>query len=154
MKKNKRELVKEKNSNKTKKCNKCGKRKSVNKFRVICKQKKYYYYYSNCIDCEAIRFKEMINLNQERIREYIWAYKSKNHCVDCGEKNPIVLQFDHRSDSNKISEVCNLKSLDKIKEEILKCDIRCANCHTIKTAKDFGWYKGQVILNKDSIADV
>lgn len=31
-------------------------------------------------------------------------------------------------------------SWEKVKTEIAKCEIRCANCHAVKTAKQFGWY--------------
>jgi hypothetical protein len=67
----------------------------------------------------------------------------KEHgCLDCGEKNPIVLEFDHRGDKeHNISHMVK-HQLEKLKLEILKCDIRCANCHKIKTAKERGFYKG------------
>jgi hypothetical protein len=31
-------------------------------------------------------------------------------------------------------------SIARIKEEIEKCDVRCANCHTRRTAHQFGWW--------------
>ncbi len=85
-------------------------------------------------------------LNRERkrkIREHIWNYLSSHSCIDCGENDPIVLEFDHRSD--KIMAVSQMTKvgygITKIDEEIAKCDVRCANCHRRKTAKDLGWYK-------------
>ena len=32
-------------------------------------------------------------------------------------------------------------SLNAIRLEMQKCDIRCANCHRRRTAKQFGWYR-------------
>lgn len=72
------------------------------------------------------------------------SYFSENPCVDCGETNPIVLEFDHRDREEKkynISEmIAKGSSIKSIKEEINKCDVRCANCHKIRTAKQFNWY--------------
>lgn len=31
--------------------------------------------------------------------------------------------------------------LRAIKAEIAKCDVRCANCHTIKTREEAGWFR-------------
>lgn len=85
-------------------------------------------------------------LNKERkreIRQWVMDYLKEHPCIDCGESDPIVLEFDHRSD--KIMEVSGMiregYSIPKIEEEIAKCDIRCANCHRRKTARDFDWYK-------------
>jgi hypothetical protein len=57
-------------------------------------------------------------------------------CVDCGEKfHPCAMDFDH-IESNKIANVSMLAkghSWEKIKQEIDKCEIVCANCHRIRT---------------------
>jgi hypothetical protein len=67
-------------------------------------------------------------------------------CIDCGERDPIVLEFDHRESGTKVASVSDLAhrlgvAWEKVLAEIAKCDIRCANCHRRKTAAQFGWYK-------------
>lgn len=59
-------------------------------------------------------------------------------CSDCGGTFPTVcMDFDHRDPSDKHSEVTSLAfgRLDTLLAEIDKCDIVCANCHRIRTAK-------------------
>lgn len=87
------------------------------------------------------RRKLVVHENRKQLINYL-----KTHpCIDCGETNVIVLEFDHRDDVKKdfnISESTNSGySWNRIKNEIDKCDVRCANCHRIKTAKQFEWYK-------------
>lgn len=64
-------------------------------------------------------------------------YKLQHPCVDCGEADPIVLEFDHRDRATKSFAVCtyacNSKSNETLLAEIAKCDVRCANCHRRKT---------------------
>lgn len=75
--------------------------------------------------------------------EKVRAFLISNPCVDCGETDPVVLQFDHvRGEKDRaISElIARGSSLEKIFAEIEKCDVRCANCHLRKTAIDQGWY--------------
>ena len=72
------------------------------------------------------------------MRKFVIEYLSVNPCVDCGESNPIVLDFDHvRGDkTDSVSRMVMVGfSIKKISEEINKCDVRCANCHRIVTAK-------------------
>ena len=53
-------------------------------------------------------------------------------CADCGVQYPYyVMQFDHLGD--KVLNVSYAKSLRQAKAEISKCEVRCANCHSIKT---------------------
>jgi len=59
-------------------------------------------------------------------------------CVDCGNNFPFyVMQFDHVC-GDKIANVADMPgnySWNKIEEEILKCELICANCHSIRTYK-------------------
>ena len=71
-------------------------------------------------------------------KEYTDAIKSISQCVDCGESNPLVLDFDHVK-GKKIKCISDMVrcsySIDTIKKEIEKCEVRCANCHRIVTNK-------------------
>jgi hypothetical protein len=56
----------------------------------------------------------------------------------------MVLEFDHVRGVKvrNISEMVRGKfSWRRILEEIEKCEVRCANCHRRKTARDFKWFK-------------
>lgn len=81
---------------------------------------------------------------EHRQRNQIWVIEYlKNHsCIDCGEPDPVVLEFDHRGDKIRgISTMFSGYTLENIQAEIAKCDVRCANCHKRKTAKEEGWFK-------------
>lgn len=61
-----------------------------------------------------------------------------NQCIDCGINDIRVLEFDHVRGEKRFNlmDSTNRKyGLNTIKEEIAKCEIRCRNCHKIKTAK-------------------
>lgn len=72
-------------------------------------------------------------------------YLSEHPCVDCGEGDPVVLHFDHRDAAEKVVNVADALSRGwswlRMQTEIEKCDVRCANCHQRRTAKQFGWHK-------------
>src|ERR1700680_3692088 len=71
---------------------------------------------------------------QSKLNDYL----EKNPCIDCGTTDIRVLQFDHVRDEKVLSISAMLArhfAWSKIEEEIKKCEIRCANCHHIKTAK-------------------
>lgn len=87
---------------------------------------------------------EFVILSKKRNRDYVLNYLKKNPCVDCEESDPIVLQFDHVRGEKKrnISQmVARHAKLEVIKEEIKKCDVRCANCHARVTASRGGFWK-------------
>lgn len=77
--------------------------------------------------------------NRLKMKDYLL----DKECCDCHEKDPVVLQFDHvRGEKLRpISVMVARCSWEKVLREIEKCDIRCANCHLRKTARDFGWYR-------------
>lgn len=77
------------------------------------------------------------------LRDLILKHLMAHPCVDCGEGDPIVLDFDHKADKWKsVAEMLkNCYSISNIVAEIGKCEVRCANCHRRKTSKDFGYSK-------------
>jgi hypothetical protein len=64
-------------------------------------------------------------------------------CVDCGERDPLILEFDHVGPKTaKVTSLawfgCSLKTID---DEIARCEVRCANCHRRVTARRGGHYR-------------
>lgn len=82
------------------------------------------------------------NSYRNRNREYLYKYLLQHPCIDCGNSDVRVLEFDHRPGEIKIDGVAKLaafpRSLEIVKNEVKKCDIRCKNCHTIKTYERLG----------------
>lgn len=77
---------------------------------------------------------------------FLYNYLSTHPCVDCGETDIRVLDFDHIDTVNKkanISQLISRTNWKHLKKEIAKCEVRCANCHRIKTAKQLGWEYGR-----------
>ena len=70
---------------------------------------------------------------KDRMKKYLLEYLSTRSCIDCGEKDPLVLDFDHRDPSTKYKSISQIIAfaygINRLQEEIEKCDIRCANCH-------------------------
>lgn len=83
--------------------------------------------------------------NKLKIRQTLLDYLRTHPCIDCGENEPACLDFDHRDSSQKSFTISTaavriLFSLKTLREEIAKCDVRCANCHRKRTAVEQGWY--------------
>lgn len=69
-------------------------------------------------------------------RDAIRWYKATKGCADCGEKDPIVLSFDHLPEYEKSFTVRNDgggRVLSVVWEEIQKCEVVCMNCHLRRT---------------------
>jgi hypothetical protein len=68
------------------------------------------------------------------LSEYVRQYKLSNPCKMCGEADPFLLEFHHRDPEGKDGNVSDMvrengMTLQKLKEEIDKCDLLCANDH-------------------------
>ncbi len=111
-------------------CNPCN-RKYTRKYY----QKNKKYFHNKARTWEKQRFYE----NQLKLLDFL----SNHPCVDCKENDPIVLQFDHIKGKKEMEVSKMIKSCNwtKISNEIDKCEVRCANCHTKKTAKSFSFWK-------------
>jgi hypothetical protein len=77
-------------------------------------------------------------------RTLIQGFLRVHPCVDCGECDPVVLDFDHVDPALKTATVGRLAHAGGSKQlaaEIAKCVVRCGNCHRRRTAIQFGWYR-------------
>ena len=101
-------------------------------------------HYRNNVAAYLARTKVRAPIDRLRNRQFVGDYLSTHPCVDCGESDPVVLEFDHRDPRTKTNEVGRLihtTTLNRVRTEIEKCDVRCGNCHRIRTARQFGWYR-------------
>jgi hypothetical protein len=61
-------------------------------------------------------------------------------CVDCEmkvtENNWMCFDWDHIEPGSKTQQVSQLSNIDRIVAEIAKCELRCRNCHAIRTHRE------------------
>lgn len=156
----------------TKQCSKCKKTKPLSEFFPR-KERGPGHYHSYCKSCyrtyknkwQAEEYKDPIkkarrlrcnreNKKRNHLRKMEWVldYLEQHPCVDCSETDPLVLEFDHQRD--KDGGVCQMihenKTLASMQQEIIKCVVRCANCHRRKTAKDFNHMKYRLLQERNS----
>jgi hypothetical protein len=118
---------------------------------------------SNCRTCHAAyrrahylanksdyirRAMAQVRRRREQNRREILAYLAAHPCVDCGNSNAVVLEFDHRDPAGKEWDVGRMivrMRWPRVLAEIGKCDVRCVNCHRRRTAREFHWAKARPI---------
>jgi hypothetical protein len=141
-------------------CTRCKKLKPINNFNF--KYKKRNVRQVQCRECtkKYLRAHYVAHRNyylkkahirnykvRGEIRKYVWDYLQTHACVDCGETNPIVLEFDHTTEKkDAVSNMIKYSCLNHVMQEIEHCQVRCANCHRKATAKRQGWSKGTKAL--------
>ncbi|MFL6214104.1 MAG: hypothetical protein ACJ74J_09465 [Blastocatellia bacterium] len=81
---------------------------------------------------------------REATYKLLFEYLSLHPCVDCAETDPTVLEFDHIKQETKSSCISEMIRGQRpwriILKEIAKCEVRCANCHRRRTARQRGYY--------------
>jgi len=142
-----------------KKCSKCNKIKSYDDFQRR-NSAINFSLYSWCKECHAKhqksarepkkkksnkRIQELRATRRIEVQNLIVSHLKSAACIKCSENNILCLDFDHRDPTQKefcVSQAVNLvPSLKRLKDEIAKCDILCANCHRIKTAQENNNFK-------------
>jgi hypothetical protein len=97
-----------------------------------CRYQRAYY------EKRKVYYLDLQNRRVERNRRLIRQAKDVS-CADCGQRYPTyVMDFDHRPDEKKLFNLSiaagqTRLSLEKIKAEIAKCAVVCANCHRMRT---------------------
>lgn len=104
-------------------------------------QSEYYQANKEFVKAQA---RERRKANGLVLRAFVKKYLQDNPCVDCGYDDWRALEFDHTGD-DKTDAIANLLRLDvslaRLKHEIRKCDVRCANCHRIITFQRAGSWR-------------
>jgi L-lysine 2,3-aminomutase len=85
------------------------------------------------------RSKAVLEQNRRRMVDYL----REHPCVDCGEDDIVVLEFDHlRDKSANVSAIMLQKNeWRRVLEEMAKCEVVCANCHRRRTARRANSYR-------------
>ena len=111
----------------TKQCTSCKEHRDVSEFYAHPKTSDGLQ--SRCKACQIVA--QMTRKNT--YRRMLDAIKVVTGCERCGyDENPVALHFHHRNPVEKdftISE--SNRSVKSILEEVIKCDILCANCHAV-----------------------
>jgi len=127
-------------------------------------------YQSKCKKCHKKYLKKHYEANQDYYKDkakkrnkvvrqqnlvLLFEYLREHPCVDCGETNPALLEFDHlRDKENDVSVmVWNGWSWEAILDEIEKCEVRCVRCHWIVTLKRRNW-TGFDLLTEDELVEL
>lgn len=134
------------------KCYRCGELKPADEFNW--RRKKKGQRDSFCRPCRSAYKKEHYAANRQqyidrasnRKRElalqrtvFLIEFFRTHACVDCGEADPVVLEFDHLRDKRfAIGGALATQNWQSILDEIDKCEVVCANCHRRRTARRRG----------------
>ena len=141
-------------------CTKCGELKPLDAFPPVRRGEAKLQTW--CRDCFAEANARNYRKNHERERARIYKYVSERRaevgqkiidylrahpCVDCGERDIVVLEFDHVGD--KVADISVYagggRTWARVKAEIDKCEVRCANCHRRKTLERSASHRAEVV---------
>jgi transposase-like protein len=105
-----------------------------------------------CRSCFALYFRERGDVHRRQssaaklararaLRAQVLDHVRHHPCVDCGEADPVVLEFDHLGE--KVASISVLLSqtatCKAVEAEIARCEVVCTNCHRRRTATRAGW---------------
>ena len=133
-------------------CGRCGEIKPLSEFNW--RRKGRGQRDNMCRECRAAYKREHYLANKQRYVDqargrkqqlalqrttYLVEYFRTHPCVDCGETDAVVLEFDHlRDKSFDVATALPYRSWRSILDEIAKCEVVCANCHRRRTARRRG----------------
>ena len=138
---------------KDKHCPRCARRQPIDQFAWRKKAAGIRQPY--CRSCMAeynrvhYRLKKQVYIDRARARTakivheraaFLVEFFRTHPCLDCGETDPLVLEFDHVGEKAfSISQGLRDKGWQRILDEIQRCEVVCANCHRRRTASRAGF---------------
>lgn len=74
-----------------------------------------------------------VSQNRKKVKAFVLAIKLEAKCRDCPESHPACLSFHHRDSERKLFNIGDAVreglGIERVAEEVAKCDILCHNCH-------------------------
>lgn len=116
-----------------------------------------------CRECFRLYFRSRGDLHRRqsgdakkrrrvKARAFLRDYRQAHPCVDCGETDIELLEFDHVG--TKTRAVADLSkeaaSVEALRREIEQCEVVCANCHRRRTAFQIGSWRSDPSLIESS----
>lgn len=84
------------------------------------------------------------------LQDRLLAYLRSHPCVDCGETDVLVLEFDHlRDKTHNVAYLIRCGSWERVVDEIAKCEVVCANCHRRRTLRRARSYRYLATFDSD-----
>jgi hypothetical protein len=83
---------------------------------------------------------------REATRIHSMLYLARQGCEECGERDPRVLEYDHKDPSDKKHKVSRLIisnyswNAPVMRAEVAKCRVLCANCHRRHTVRQQSYH--------------
>jgi hypothetical protein len=97
----------------------------------------------------APEWRSSLTTRPSRRRNFLFLleYLRATPCVDCGERDPVVLDFDHvgvkrRGVVQLAGQECSIANLER---EIAECEVRCANCHRRRTIVEQRHFRNHLV---------
>lgn len=115
---------------KQKVCVYCEKIFPEDSFGVAVTTKNKVYRRQKCRDCYKLTKQSLIH----RYHKWISEYKEQRGCIRCRITDSRVLDLHHKNEKDKLFTVGGFRrsvGFERIKSEIDKCEVVCANCHRI-----------------------
>jgi hypothetical protein len=109
--------------------------------------------HARCHNCRRETHREYYRNARQDIKAWIYNYLLDNPCIDCGESDPMRLTFDHRENKHfdlGKAFIGKAKDLGSVQLEIAKCDVRCANCHIVKTHIEQDTWKYRMSVERNA----
>jgi len=73
-----------------------------------------------------------VQRRKKETRKWLWKYKNELKCSKCLEHHPAIIDFHHREGKKEkgvAQMIIDGYSIERIKQELSKCDVLCSNCH-------------------------
>ena len=97
-------------------------------------------YHANRSDSEKLRKASLQTQRYKKNLQWVRDVKAQKRCVDCGTRDYRVLHFDHLPEYEKVISIADALrrgySQKKIMDEMAKCEVVCANCHSIRVFEE------------------